>query len=111
MANNILITGITGFVGSHLCDYILNNHKEVKIYGTKRYHLSRLEHVKHFYSRVNWIDCDITDSRATLELIEETINNNLLTFKSINVIVVQANYVIIQIDIIYFYYFRHVVFV
>ena len=26
---NILITGITGFVGSHLCDYILNNHKEV----------------------------------------------------------------------------------
>ena len=72
MANNILITGITGFVGSHLCDYILNNHKEVKIYGTKRYHLSRLEHVKHFYSRVNWIDCDITDSRATLELIEET---------------------------------------
>ena len=65
--NNILITGITGFVGSHLCDYILNNHKEVKIYGTKRYHLSRLEHVKHVYSRINWIDCDITDSRAALE--------------------------------------------
>ena len=69
---NILITGITGFVGSHLCDYILNNHKEVKVFGTKRYHLSRLEHVKHIYSKINWFDCDITDLRATLELIEET---------------------------------------
>ena len=69
---NILITGITGFVGSHLCDYILDNHKHLKVFGTKRYHLSRLEHVKHFYSRINWFDCDITDSRATLELIEET---------------------------------------
>ena len=69
---NILITGITGFVGSHLCDYILNNHKEAKVFGTKRYHLSRLEHVKHVYSKINWVDCDITDARATLELIEET---------------------------------------
>ena len=69
---NVLITGITGFVGSHLCDYILNNHKEIKIFATKRYHLSRLEHVKHIYSRINWIDCDITDSRASLELIEES---------------------------------------
>ena len=51
---NILITGITGFVGSHLCDYILDNHKHLKVFGTKRYHLSRLEHVKHFYSRINW---------------------------------------------------------
>ena len=69
--SNILITGITGFVGSHLCDYILNNHKNAKVFGTKRYHLSRLEHVKHSYSKINWFDCDITDSRATLDLIEE----------------------------------------
>ena len=69
---NILITGITGFVGSHLCDYILNNHKDVKVFGTKRYHLSRLEHVKHIYSKINWYDCDITDLRAVLELIDNT---------------------------------------
>jgi len=69
--SKILITGITGFVGSHLADYILKNHKNKKLFGTKRYHLSRLEHVKHIYNRINWFDCDITDSRATLELIEE----------------------------------------
>ena len=69
--SNILITGITGFVGSHLADYILKNYKKEKIFATKRYHLSRLEHVKHIYNKINWFDCDITDSRATLELIEE----------------------------------------
>tara|TARA_B110000027_G_scaffold45024_1_gene49520 strand:+ start:1047 stop:2072 length:1026 start_codon:yes stop_codon:yes gene_type:complete len=71
MTKKILITGITGFVGSHLADYILKNHKEIKIYGTKRYHLSRLEHVKHIFNQINWFDCDITDARATLDLIEE----------------------------------------
>ena len=31
--NKVLITGITGFVGSHLADYILENFPEVKILG------------------------------------------------------------------------------
>lgn len=71
MKKKILITGITGFVGSHLADYILKNHDDIQIYGTKRYHLSRLEHVKHIFNKINWFDCDITDARATLDLIEE----------------------------------------
>ena len=71
MTKKILITGITGFVGSHLADYIFNNHKDINVYGTKRYHLSRLEHVKHIFNKINWFDCDITDARATLDLIEE----------------------------------------
>lgn len=33
----VLITGITGFVGSHLAEYILKNHKGVKIYGLVRW--------------------------------------------------------------------------
>ncbi len=33
----VLITGITGFVGSHLADYILENHPEVKLYGLMRW--------------------------------------------------------------------------
>ena len=52
----ILITGITGFVGSHMADYILNNKKNFKIYGTKRYHLSRLDKIAHIYEKINWID-------------------------------------------------------
>ena len=34
---NILITGGTGFVGSHMIDYILDNETDVKIYATKRW--------------------------------------------------------------------------
>ena len=30
---NILITGITGFVGSHMADYLLKNVPDVKIFG------------------------------------------------------------------------------
>lgn len=66
----ILITGITGFVGSHLADYVFENFPEAEVWGLKRYHLSRLEHVKHIYDKVKWIDCDITDARATLEALE-----------------------------------------
>lgn len=33
----ILITGITGFVGSHLADYVLANYPEVEIYGLVRW--------------------------------------------------------------------------
>ena len=62
MAKIILITGITGFVGSHLADYILANHPECEIWATKRYHLSRMDHVSHIEEKINWIDCNLTDS-------------------------------------------------
>ena len=37
----VLITGITGFVGSHLAEYCLD--KKVELYGFKRYHLSNMK--------------------------------------------------------------------
>ena len=42
----VLITGITGFVGSHMADYILKNVPDVKIYGIKRWR-SREENISH----------------------------------------------------------------
>ena len=37
MKENILITGITGFVGSHLADYILENFSDkVNLFATRR---------------------------------------------------------------------------
>ena len=41
MAERVLITGITGFVGSHLADYALAR-GDCEVIGTKRWHLSRL---------------------------------------------------------------------
>ena len=66
----ILVTGSTGFVGSHLVDYLLKK-KNIKIFCTKRYHLSRLDNVKHFYNTVKWVDCDITDPISTLKTIKQ----------------------------------------
>ena len=43
----VLITGITGFVGSHMADWILANQKDVEIHATKRYHLSKMDNVLH----------------------------------------------------------------
>jgi GDP-4-dehydro-6-deoxy-D-mannose reductase len=67
----ILITGMTGFVGSHLADWILENHGDkVELYATKRYHLSRMDHAYHLTDKVAWVDCDITDPIACLKTIQ-----------------------------------------
>jgi nucleoside-diphosphate-sugar epimerase len=42
MSKNILITGMTGFVGSHLADFLIENKIDYNIYGLKRWHLSNL---------------------------------------------------------------------
>ena len=66
----ILITGITGFVGSHMADWILENHAdEVEIHATKRYHLSKLDNVLHIEDKLTWHDCNLTDPIATVKLI------------------------------------------
>lgn len=69
----ILITGITGFVGSHLADFALEQAPDAKIFGTKRWHLSRMDNVRHLEGRVEWVDCDLTDPigvRALLETVQ-----------------------------------------
>ena len=45
----VLITGITGNVGSHLADYILNNHQNVELHGIARWRspLDNIEKIKH----------------------------------------------------------------
>ena len=70
MKQKILITGITGFVGSHMADFVLDlKKKEKEVYGIKRYHLSRLDKVKHFFDKISWFDCDLTDPVATEKVI------------------------------------------
>ena len=52
---NILITGITGFVGSHLADFIIKNKKQCKIYGIKRWHLSSMKNLKHIFNKIHFL--------------------------------------------------------
>lgn len=72
MSQKILITGITGFVGSHMADYILKSgNNNYEIFGTKRYHLSRIDKVEHFFDKITWYDCDFTDPISTEKVINE----------------------------------------
>ena len=69
MSERILITGITGFVGSHLADYILGLKQDHQIFGLKRWHLSRMDYVRHNLDRMTLIDCDITDPVGVREMM------------------------------------------
>ncbi len=71
MKKNILITGITGFVGSHLADYILSLNSDINLYGIKRWHLSRMDNIEHILDKIKLVDCNITDSVSTRKAIEK----------------------------------------
>lgn len=66
----VLITGVTGFVGSHLVDYILANHKDVEIYGIARWR-SRKDTIFHVEDKIKMYECDLRDSFSVLSVIEE----------------------------------------
>lgn len=66
----VLITGITGFVGSHLADYILNAHRGVEIFGLKRWQDPR-DNVRHIEDKLNLYDGDLRDLSSMLAMIEE----------------------------------------
>lgn len=57
---SVLITGITGFVGSHLADHILQNHPGVKISGLLRWRSPR-DNIMHLTDKVNLVYGDLLD--------------------------------------------------
>ncbi len=64
----ILITGLTGFVGSHLADYLLSLKEGHQIFGTMRWR-SRTENVDHLGSNVTLLECDLRDGTSTREAV------------------------------------------
>ena len=65
----VLITGITGFVGSHLADYLLDSSDDIKLFGFKRPN-SRMRNVAHIVDRVTWIDGDLLDPTSLVRALE-----------------------------------------
>lgn len=63
-----LITGITGFVGSHLAELLLK--EKCEVHGIKRYR-SSLENVLHIQDDITWWECDLTDSTAVQDMIKK----------------------------------------
>lgn len=65
----ILITGITGFVGSHLAEFLLD--KDVEIYGTIRWR-SKLDNIIHIKDKLKLLETDMRDSHSVYRAIEES---------------------------------------
>ena len=66
----VLITGITGFAGSHLADYILEAHPDVEIYGLVRWR-SRMENILHMQDRIHLVEADLKDMVSLKKALAE----------------------------------------
>ena len=56
----VLITGITGFVGSHLADYILQNFPKVQVLGLARWR-SPTDNIRHVLDKITLKSGDLID--------------------------------------------------
>ncbi len=63
----VLVTGITGFVGSHLAEYALTVGTEV--YGSIRWR-SKTENIEHLRGQIHLIESDLRDLSSVQELLE-----------------------------------------
>ena len=64
----VLITGITGLIGSHLADFLLRQ-SDVEVIGFKRWRSSE-QNIRHLRGQVTFLEGDIEDPYAVASAIE-----------------------------------------
>jgi GDP-4-dehydro-6-deoxy-D-mannose reductase len=69
MKKRVLITGITGFAGSHLAEYLLER-GDVEVFGIRRWR-SRTEHVQHLSDKLVIEECDLRDRSSVGRVIRD----------------------------------------
>jgi GDP-4-dehydro-6-deoxy-D-mannose reductase len=65
----LLITGITGFVGSHMAEYALQHNAEV--FGSIRWR-SKTDNIDHLRSKITLVESDLRDLSSVRALLEAT---------------------------------------
>lgn len=65
----VMITGITGFVGSHLVEFLMTM-EGLEIYGIRRWR-SRTEHIDHLADAIIMEECDLRDSTSVMRIIQK----------------------------------------
>ncbi len=66
----VLITGITGFVGSHLAEYLLNEHPGHEVYGIKRWRSPR-NNISNIENKVTLFDGDLNDLSSLITIFDQ----------------------------------------
>jgi len=69
-----LITGITGFVGSHMAEFLLS--KKIEVYGTFRWR-SPTENIDHIKDKIKLVNCELLDSKSTYEAIKKAMPDKI----------------------------------
>src|SRR3990167_2795218 len=64
-----LITGITGFTGSHMAEYLLKNGHEVV--GTVRGRNRQTEFIDGLKNKITLLECDLTDTNSVSQTLDE----------------------------------------
>ncbi len=65
----VLITGITGFAGSHLVEYLLTL-PGLEVFGMRRWR-SRTEHIDHLARRIAIHECDLRDQTSVTNTLKD----------------------------------------
>lgn len=65
----VLITGITGFAGSHLADFILKEKSNVEIYGIIRWR-SRIDNIIHIKRYLKLYEADLRDISSVISILD-----------------------------------------
>jgi len=68
--NKVLITGITGFVGSHLAEYILREHPGVEVFGLVRWR-SPKDNIIGILDKVKLCYGDLTDRASLMKILRD----------------------------------------
>ncbi|MBI4313373.1 MAG: GDP-mannose 4,6-dehydratase [Candidatus Omnitrophica bacterium] len=64
----VLITGITGFAGSHLADILLER-GDVELHGMERWR-SKTDNIDHIKSKIVMHECDLRDASSIRKVLE-----------------------------------------
>ena len=65
----VLVTGVTGFAGSHLVDFILAKKPGTEITGIQRWR-SRTENIEHFSDKIRLVECDLRDASSVRDVLD-----------------------------------------
>ena len=63
----VLITGITGFVGSHLVEFALQQ-RDTEVFGIERWR-SKTDNIDHLNGRMQMFECDMRDASSVRNVI------------------------------------------